>query len=151
MSENLPRAPTPSPILRQAKRLRRLPQGRGKGGAPRRGCDMPAQGSALGDGKQSTFALKGQKNTNRTMILPLQGVTPRYTLFPERCPGLAYRSPFGARAVPQFPCPAPFPREEAILCHSINGLKGQQYVSPRLRLGGREAINIRPERAKEYK
>ncbi len=62
------------------------------------------------------------------MILPLQGVTPRYTLFPE-----------------------PFPREEAILCHSINGLKGQQYVSPRLRLGGREAINIRPERAKEYK
>ena len=35
------------------------------------------------------------------MILPLQGVTPRYTLFPERCPGLAYRSPFGAP--PLFP------------------------------------------------
>ena len=33
----------------------------------------------------------------------------------------------------------------------INGLKGQQFVSPRQRLGGQVAINIRPERAKEYK
>jgi hypothetical protein len=35
---------------------------------------MSAQGSALGDGKQSTFALKGQKKTNRTMILPFRAV-----------------------------------------------------------------------------
>ena len=113
----------------------------------RRANNQSAQGSALGICLYVSVAPQGQKN-EKQLPLPtafcvssysfaLSGRYPCCILSRRALPWADVSMPLWGVSCPQFPRPAPFPREEAVLCHSINGLKGQQSVSPRHRLGVR--------------
>ena len=115
--------PTPNPILRQAKRLRRLPQGRGvltvvENTACARACSLSKQS---GERKAKTSQPKatpwvfvytsvsprrGKRMKSSfpfpqpfvwvLILLPFQGVIPAASFPAGRCPGLTYHCPFGA-------------------------------------------------------
>ena len=102
--------PNPNLILRQAKRLRRLPQGRGGidgwGKHGLEGQNKSAQGNALGTVRNQHSPRRGKKIKSSfpfpqpfvwvLILLPFQGVIPAASFPAGRCPGLAYHCPFGA-------------------------------------------------------